>query len=119
MFNTRGYTWVGIPDFPDKSPEIQIYQCLNVGFLQDRFEYYDSMNPQKLTVVYQDRCKELTNKIKSRDHPEVRYPNEEDIPTLKQDLIVRIIAMDRGLGNVESVELDMGRGRRNFKGGQQ
>ena len=115
----KGYTPVAIFPLHGRSPEGQIEQDLNVGFFQDRYEHYHSMNPQKLTTVYQDRCRELTDKIESgpqRDHPKVRYPNEEDVPAEKQNLIVKIMALDNRLGRIDTCELDYGKGKRNFEG---
>ena len=117
----EGYTPVTI--FPwGNSSEAQVEQSLNVGFFQDRYEHYNSMNPTKLVREYKNRCEELIEELKSKS-PEfrsaARLPDANNTPKIKQDLIVKIITLDRRLGRIDSAEFNDGRGIRNFAGDTQ
>ena len=113
----EGYTPVAI--FPwGNGSEAQVEQSLNIGFFQDRYEHYNSMNPTKLIREYKNRCEELKSKS-PEFRSAARLPDANDTPKIKQDLIVKIIALDRRLERIDSCEFNNGRGIRSFEGGQE
>ena len=114
----EGYDYIAVPPH-ECTPEERTIKCLNVGFFQDRYEYYHTMDPCELVKEYEDRCKDAGIEGLSSSEAARVISKSGIISMIKQDLIVKLITIDRGLGLIDSREFDMGRGIRNFAGDTQ
>ena len=115
----KGYDYVAVVSPYECTPEEGTIKCLNVGFFQDRYEHYYSMDPSELVKKYEARCKDAGIEGLSSSEAARVISKSGIISMIKQDLIVKLITIDRGLGLIDSREFDMGRGIRNFAGDTQ